>query len=176
VGPEGDGSRAAPTFPLPARRDPVLARLSKASSALRDQLQLLLQCPFPPGAAFISCEALALWEPSHPASSWLNDRPIKAKPIKPQCKNGVRAGCLPISIVCKLGLGAGGGRDTPSYAGVTPESGESPQLEGQLLCSALGLSSINFSQCGVGFFCGFFVFISEEGGTRSFNEGRINRP
>lgn len=104
---------AAPTFPLPVRRDPVLARLSKASSALRDQLQLPLLCPFPPGAAFISCEALVLWEPSHLASSWLNDRPIKEKPIKPQCKNSTRAGYLPVFFLCEPGLGAGGGRDTP---------------------------------------------------------------
>lgn len=104
---------AALTSPLPARRDPVLARLSEASSALRDQLQLLLLCPFPPGAAFISCEALVLWEPSHSASSWLNDRPIKEKPIKPQCKNSMRTGCLPVFFLCEPDLGAGGGRDTP---------------------------------------------------------------
>lgn len=108
-----DGRGAALTFPLLARRDPVLARLSKASSALRDQLQLLLLCPFPPGAAFISCEALVLWEPSHPASSWLNDRPIKEKPIKPRCKNSTRAVCLPIFFMHEPDLGAGGGRDTP---------------------------------------------------------------
>lgn len=104
---------AALTFPLPARRDPVLARLSKASSALRDQLQLPLLCPFPPGAAFISREALVLWEPSHPASSWLNDRPIKEKPIKLQCENSARAGCLHVFFMREPGLGAAGGRDTP---------------------------------------------------------------
>lgn len=58
-------------------------------------------------------EALVLWEPSHPASSCLNDRPIKEKPIKPQCKNSVRDGCLPVLFMGEPGLRAGGGRDTP---------------------------------------------------------------
>lgn len=132
----------------------------------------------PPGAAFISCEALVLWEPSHPASSWLNDRPIKEKPIKLQWKNSARAGCLPVFFMCEPGLGGTEETETPpSYAEVTPESGESPQRAGQLSCSTLGLSCINFSRCGVGFFCVFFSSpFAEEGGTRPFNEGRINRP
>lgn len=114
VGPEwwmAEG--AAPTFPLPVRRDPVLARLWKASSVLHDQLQLLLLCPFPPGAAFIRCEAFILWEPSHPASSWLNDRPIKGKPIKSRCNNSVRACCLPVFLTHEpgpMGGSAFGGR------------------------------------------------------------------
>lgn len=51
---------AAPTCPLPVRRSPVLARLEKASSALHDQVQLLLLSP---DAAFISREPLFYGNP-----------------------------------------------------------------------------------------------------------------
>lgn len=44
---------------------------------------------------------------------------------------------------------------------VTPGSGQRPQLPGQLSCSALGLSCVNFSQCGVeGFLWCFWFFFS----------------